>query len=495
METKIYSNIPENEKFTCKTCNKTLNSKKGLSLHLKNVHGIDIADYIGENYVEGGRPKCPKCGKNTKYNSKNQSFNMFCPEHSGEAKRIHGKLKGYGSEHNKGAGWRKGLTKETNESIRKHSESMKGKNNHFYGKKHSKETKQKLRELKTDSVIVSEEEFYKRKQLILDRFEILEDFSGFGGVHKELKVKCASCGDLSERTLWSLERFSICRKCTPQSTEELELKNFIVSLGVGVEENTRLIIPPRELDIYCADKKIAFEYNGLYWHTENKKGKDYHLQKLESCLEKDIQLVQVFSDTWNNKKEIVKSLIRNRLGLSEYKYDARKCSIKTLNKNQEKEFFNSTHVSGFSGSKIAFGLFYVGECVAAMSLRVPFNKKYRDTIEICRFSTKLNSNVRGALSKLLKTVKNWAIEQGYKEMLTYADRNFGEGNGYLKVGFEKIGQTKPDYFYTNGKERFGRMKFRAQKGLTERKYAELMKVERVYGCGSNIFLLNLPNPS
>jgi len=191
----------------------------------------------------------------------------------------------------------------------------------------------------------------------------------------------------------------------------------------------------------------------------------------------------------------MKSIIRNKLGLSFFKYNARKCEVRMLSKAEEKKHFNETHISGFSPSKLAFGLFYDGKCVAGMSLREPLSRKYKGYIEICRFSSQLFSNVRGGLSKLLKTVKKWAVEEGYFGILTYADRNFGEGNGYLKVGFKKVGSTKPNYFYTNGKERFGRMTFRAQKGMTEREYADSMKVERVYGCGSNIFLLSLPTLS
>ncbi len=494
MKTKIYAEVPKEELYTCKVCSKTLNSKKGLSLHLRNVHDISIADYMGDFYVNGGRPKCLKCGENTNYNSKDQSFQVYCPDHLSETKKILGKVNGFGSNNNTNANWRKGLTKETSESIKKHSESIKGSNNHFFGRKHSKKTREKIKNAKSDKTTLSENTFEERKKKVSDRFIVLTAFEDFHGVHKPIEVECIKCKDTSQRSLWALERFSICKKCNPSSTEELELKKFLSDLEIDFLENSRMMIPPKEIDVTCLipNKIIGIEYNGLYWHTENKRGKSYHLDKLISCIDNGIELIHVFSDDWKNKQNIIKSIIRNKLGMSLFRYNARSCEIKTMTKSEEKEHFNTTHISGFSPSKLAFGLFYKGKCVAGLSLREPLSKKYKGYIEICRFSSELFSNVRGGLSRLLKKVKKWAIGEGYHGVLTYADRNFGEGDGYLKVGFEKIGSTSPNYFYTNGKERFGRMTFKAQKGMTEREYAESMGVERIYGCGSNIFLLSLP---
>jgi very-short-patch-repair endonuclease len=61
-------------------------------------------------------------------------------------------------------------------------------------------------------------------------------------------------------------------------------------------ENSRKIIQPYELDIYIPKKKIAIEFNGLYWHSSERKEKDYHYQKYKKCKEKGIKLIQIFED-------------------------------------------------------------------------------------------------------------------------------------------------------------------------------------------------------
>ena len=42
----------------------------------------------------------------------------------------------------------------------------------------------------------------------------------------------------------------------------------------------------KELDIYLPNLNIAIEYNGLYWHGEKNKDKNYHLEKYNLCQEK-----------------------------------------------------------------------------------------------------------------------------------------------------------------------------------------------------------------
>jgi hypothetical protein len=133
-----------------------------------------------------------------------------------------------------------------------------------------------------------------------------------------------------------------------------------------------------------------------------------------------------------------------------------------------------------------------GDIVAALSLRVPrHGKKYDGFLEIARFSTYLKMSVPGGLSKLLKRAKLWCIENGYKGIMTYVDRRIGNGKGYKLAGFNCIGATPVDYWYTDNHLRYDRFKFRAKNGKTEKQIVLDSKVSRIYGCGSLIFSLSL----
>lgn len=65
-----------------------------------------------------------------------------------------------------------------------------------------------------------------------------------------------------------------------------------------------------ELDIYIPKLKLAFEFNGDYWHSSKFKDKYYHHIKTKSCFERGIQLVHIYEYQWNDKirKQIIELL-------------------------------------------------------------------------------------------------------------------------------------------------------------------------------------------
>ena len=73
------------------------------------------------------------------------------------------------------------------------------------------------------------------------------------------------------------------------SIEEKELLNYIKSIyKYEIFENVTNIISNNnyryyELDIYLPKEKIAFEFNGIYWHSTNYKDKYYNQRKTLLC--------------------------------------------------------------------------------------------------------------------------------------------------------------------------------------------------------------------
>ena len=130
--------------------------------------------------------------------------------------------------------------------------------------------------------------------------------------------------------------------------------------------------------------------------------------------------------------------------------------------------------------------------VAALSLRAPRNqKKYKGKIEIARFATLINTSVPGGLSKLLRHAEAWCRSSGYESIMTYVDRRIGKGHGYESAGFVTTSETDVDYWYTDNEMRYGRFKFRAGGGLSERQVATKAGVSKIWGCGSLIMCKNL----
>lgn len=283
------------------------------------------------------------------------------------------------------------------------------------------------------------------------------------------------------------------RKIKRVSNDENELLDFIKSIYLGeIQSSNRSILNGKELDIYLPKLNLAIEYNGLYTHCykphENVesliKGRDYHLNKTVTCESKGIQLLHVFSDEWKLKRNIIESLIKNKLKLNEKIY-ARKCNIIEVSVNEKNTFLNRNHIQGEDKSRIKLGLQYDMELVCVMTFtKSRFNSSYE--WELSRFCSKLGVNVVGGFSKLLNYFRN----QWKGSIISYADRRFSMGNVYLVNGFSLIRVNSPGYYYVdkNYNKRYNRMLF--QKKLTgavdktEYERARELGFNKIYDCGT-----------
>jgi len=94
--------------------------------------------------------------------------------------------------------------------------------------------------------------------------------------------------------------------------KENELVEFIRENYNGkIIEKDRKILSGKELDVYLPDLNMAFEYNGLYWHSNFYKDDDYHLNKNYNCAIKNIQLIHIWEDSWLYDNEVTKNTILN----------------------------------------------------------------------------------------------------------------------------------------------------------------------------------------
>jgi endogenous inhibitor of DNA gyrase (YacG/DUF329 family)/very-short-patch-repair endonuclease/predicted RNA-binding Zn-ribbon protein involved in translation (DUF1610 family) len=271
--------------------------------------------------------------------------------------------------------------------------------------------------------------------------------------------------------------------------------NKLKAENIIFENNNRKILNGKEIDIYLPDYKLGIEINGLYWHSELFKEKNYHLNKTNECEKQGIQLLHIFEDEINNKLKIVMSIIKNKIGIINNKIFARKCQIKEIDNNISKEFLINNHVQGNVNSKIKIGLFYNDELVSVMTFgkkRISMGNKIsiEDEYEMLRFCNKLNTSVIGGASKLLSY---FIKKYNSKSILTFADRRYSQGNLYKQLGFKFIGNTQPNYFYVilSNITREHRFKYRknilVQQGFdlnkTEHQIMLERKIPKIYDCG------------
>jgi hypothetical protein len=286
----------------------------------------------------------------------------------------------------------------------------------------------------------------------------------------------------------------LCTVCNPigdlKSIKEKELYEYIKSIYKGkVVQSYR---DGLEIDIYLPELKVGFEFNGLYWHSELYKHKNYHLDKTNHFKERGIRLIHIWEDDWASSRDIVKSQVKNWIGLTGNKIFARNCYVKEIKDSKiATHFLNDNHIQGKVNSNLKLGLYYNNELVSLMTFdQFEGRKKMKPgSWNLSRFCNKLNTSVIGGASKLLKYfINNYDV----KRIISYADRDWSIGDLYVKLGFEKISESKPDYKYVVDNSRVHKSRYKKSRLNTEMSESEYMKeskIYRIWDCGKIKFEL------
>jgi len=320
---------------------------------------------------------------------------------------------------------------------------------------------------------------------------------------------CPDHGKYSQRLADHL-RGSGCPLCHQlTSKDEEELASLLRSHGVEVEQKRRdLIYNPStgrglELDIYIPSHKLAIEYNGLYWHSEEGirdedifsnviEPQEYHLLKTVLCEEKGIQLIHIFEDDWRERKDRCVNLILSRLDLLEREpIGARQTEVKEVSSEEARSFYSKYHIQGM-GYGECFGLYHKGILVSAISvMRAPSNTIDAGSHILNRYASKDSLFVIGGIEKLLKYAEETL---DIARWVSYADRTISNGALYERLGWEKEGVSKPDYKYIVNKTRHHKFNYRVKRfredpeliykeGMSESQLARLNKIPRIWDCG------------
>ena len=123
--------------------------------------------------------------------------------------------------------------------------------------------------------------------------------SEYNNNKEKLKIKHLICGETFEvRGDNFINLGTRCPFCK-RYKKELEIRTFLLKY-LNKEDiiiNDRVLLNnKREIDFYVPKKRIAIEFNGLYWHSDKFKEKNYHLNKSKELEEKGIRLIHIFED-------------------------------------------------------------------------------------------------------------------------------------------------------------------------------------------------------
>jgi hypothetical protein len=290
-------------------------------------------------------------------------------------------------------------------------------------------------------------------------------------------------------------KLPLCTVCNPigdsQSIKEKELYEYIKSIYNG--EIIQSYRDGLEIDVYLPDLKIGFEFNGLYWHSEEWKDKWYHINKTNYFKEKGIRIIHIWEDDWN-KNNVIKSQIKNWLGLTTNKVYARKCYVKVIKDSKiATNFLDKNHIQGKANSSLKLGLYYGDELISLMTFDKYEGRKKMESggWNINRFCNKLDCLVIGGASKLFNYfLTNFNVSK----VVSYSDSDWSMGDLYKNLGFKKVNEGKPDYKYILEGIRVNKSRFRKSRlntELTESEYMKKSHIQRIWDCGKIKWEFNL----
>jgi G:T-mismatch repair DNA endonuclease (very short patch repair protein) len=160
----------------------------------------------------------------------------------------------------------------------------------------------------------STEEFIKNsKNIHGDKYDY--SLVKYKNAHNKIKIICKKHGVFEQAPNKHINMKQGCPKCSRNvSKPEKEICSFLDELNVGYKQSDRSIIKPYELDIVIPSKKLAIEFNGRYWHSNEmiKKHRgyetadEYHQMKTDMCNKKGYKLLHINEQCWidNKQKEL-----------------------------------------------------------------------------------------------------------------------------------------------------------------------------------------------
>lgn len=345
-----------------------------------------------------------------------------------------------------------------------------------------------------NSMIMTKHNYLQKK---LDIFNII--LIKYDSIKVELKCnKCNTIFNNHPVTINAKLRVEInpCTKCNPRifthSKAEKGMVEFIRSIYKGeILENKKVFTYDKkhyDVDVLLPELNIAFEYNGLYWHSELFKVPDSHIFKTEKCKEKEVKLYHIWEDNWVFNNELCKSMISNTLGKSNKIY-ARKCQIKEVTNSVYKEFCFNNHIQGYGLASIRIGLFKEGELVSLMGFSkergIISNSKIKNegAYELVRFCSLKNTSVIGGASKMVSYFISHYKPKKIESFCDISISPFEESSVYNKIGFKFYEKTDPGYSWVIEGKRHHRLNYAKHKLVKRGEDKNMNEIEIMYAKG------------
>lgn len=254
--------------------------------------------------------------------------------------------------------------------------------------------------------------------------------------------RCAICGFEIPVTYESrLYRCPECNKSIKPKGQINSINAFITKLGENSEVDYKDNFSGFTFDIYIPEKNVGIDLISTAIHSNIG---NYDLQrKSQDCEKFGITYVALMEDYWYTKPEIVKSKIKNILGIHSNEVNAFSCEIREISLDIFNEFCEDNHLWGKGPASLKLGMYYNGVLISVAGFSIPrYLKEYN--WELTRFCTKQNFLVENALHSYII----WMSKMHESEsIIYYHDMRWPDDTSNA---MEYLRDTVPSVYYWKG---------------------------------------------
>lgn len=165
------------------------------------------------------------------------------------------------------------------------------------------------------------------------------------------------------------------------------------------------------------------------------------------------KVIIIYEDLWFSKGEIVRGRLLASFGRKASIF-ARNCKVKKIDKSSAGAFLDANHLLGKVNAKFFYALTDKNEitvAVAAFSAPRPMKRgeEVLNSYEWVRYASLSGMRIAGGMGKLLE---HFIRTHSPQEIMSYADKEWSDGDAYKKLGFELVSESEPIDFIVDTRD-------------------------------------------
>jgi hypothetical protein len=162
--------------------------------------------------------------------------------------------------------------------------------------------------------------------------------------------------------------------------------------------------------------------------------------------------ILIWEDTWLEKPQALYSRLQSVLGNTQ-RIHARQTQVRRISNPVLQDFLLAHHTAIPLGAKFKYGLFHKEALVAVAAFGPLLTKTaegHKKSGELIRFCNLSGTTVVGGLDKLLQA---FIKEKSPNDLMTYAERDWSDGESYARLGFIQQSVLPPQAFWVKAGEK------------------------------------------